>query len=335
MINIGVIGVGSMGRNHVRNILELPAHYRMIGCYDESPAQRKDIAEKFHVHCFDDVTALLTQTDAVVLAVPSSLHKEYGLLAAKYHQHALIEKPIALSEEDGNLLCKAFDAAGKTLMVGHIERFNPAVVELKKILENEHSSSIIAIEARRCSPFDPRIGDTNVIFDLMIHDLDIVLNYLQPDPIASIDAKALVVQSKANSDYVQAIVQHKGGTISTISASRVTEDKVRRIDVHTKHAYIQADLLNKTLQVTRKTSFSLDVGYKPIYKQESIVEKIMLPNVEPLKAELMEFAASIQDGRAPLTDGKSATKAVNYAQTIHDLTAHCPRLGAKEGASDE
>ena len=328
MIKVGVIGVGSMGRNHVRNILELPNYYELAGCYDESEESTKIIREKFGVNCFADIEALLTKTDAVVLAVPSSLHREYGLLAAHYKQHTLIEKPIALSEEDGMLLCQAFAQAGKTLMVGHVERYNPAVIEMKKILESESNDSIIAIDAKRCSPFDPRIGDTNVIFDLMIHDLDIVLNYLQPDPMGSMYANALTVKSKAYSDYVHAVVQHEQGAISTICASRVTEHKVRTIEVHTKQAFIQADLLHKTLQVTRKTSFSLDVGYTPMYKQESIVEKIMLPNVEPLKAELIEFAEAINGSREALTHGKDATRAVQYAETVHRLTEDCPRLFA-------
>jgi len=331
MIKIGVVGVGSMGRNHVRNILALPGHYELVGCYDEAEASRNIVREMFDVSCFNSVEQLFRETDAVVLAVPSSLHREYGLLAAEYKQHALIEKPIALSEADGVLLCEAFAKAGKTLMVGHIERYNPAVIEMKKILESECSAGIIAIDAKRCSPFDPRIGDTNVIYDLMIHDLDIVLNYLLPDPIATVSASALTVRSKSYSDYVQAVIQHEGGAISTICASRVTENKIRTIDVHTKQAFIQADLLNKTLQVTRKTSFALDVGYTPMYKQESIVEKIMLPTVEPLKAELMEFAKAITEGRDALTHGEDATKAVQYAETVHSLTANCPRLECANG----
>jgi len=313
-----------MGRNHVRNIMELPNYFDFVGIYDPSPENNKVAKELFGATCFDSPEKLLKNVDAVVLAMPSSLHREYGLLAARYNQHALIEKPIALTEEDGTLLCEEFAKIGKTLMVGHIERFNPAVIEMKKILKNENG--IIAIDAKRCSPFDKRIGDTNVIFDLMIHDLDIVLNYLQPDPVEKGDARALIVHSQKFSDYVQAMYQHHSGAISTVLASRSTEDKIRTIDVHTKTCFIQADLLHKTLQVTRKTSFALDVGYAPTYKQENIVERIMLPNVEPLKAELTEFAQAIASGRAALTNGHEATKALYYAERVHELTKNCPYL---------
>jgi len=324
MLKIGVLGVGNMGRNHVRNICELQNLYEFVGVYDPSPENIAIAKERFNATPFESAEELLQKTDAVVLAVPSSLHREYGLLAVKHHQHTLIEKPIALTETDGTLLCEEFNRIGKTLMVGHIERFNPAVIELKKILENE--SGIVAIDAKRCSPFDKRIGDTNVIFDLMIHDLDIVLNYLWPDPVLNANASAVVVHSKNYSDYVQAMFQHKSGAISTILASRSTEEKIRTIDIHTKASFIQADLLHKTLQITRKTSFALDVGYTPMYKQENIVEKIMLPNVEPLKAELIEFAQAINNGRLALTNGHDATKALHYAERVHQLTDKCPRL---------
>jgi virulence factor len=323
MLKIGVIGVGNMGRNHVRNILELPNFYELIGCFDKSAENTKIIKEKFNANCFIDVKELLNKTDAVVLAMPSSLHLEYGMMATQFNQHALIEKPIALSKTDGEALCRAFEKIGKVLSVGHVERYNPAVLEMKKVLENEN---IISIEAKRYSPFDPRISDANVIFDLMIHDLDIVLSYLQPDPIKTLSANAVIVKSEKFSDYVQVSIQHKKGAISTICASRVTENKVRAIDVHTKQAFIQADLLNKTLQVTRKTMFALDVGYTPTYKQENIVEKIILPNVEPLKAELIEFADAINKNRKALTHGKDAIKALYYAELINELTQNSCHL---------
>ena len=324
-MKIGVIGVGNMGRNHVRNIMELPNHYELIGCYDSSEQNLRGIHEAYGVRCFDSADKLLNLTEAVVLAVPSSLHRQYGVMSAEHKQHVLIEKPIALSETDGNVLCDIFNGLGKVLMVGHVERYNPVVVEMKKVLETE--CDIIAIDARRCSPFDKRIADTNVIFDLMIHDLDIVLNYIQPNAVKFITANAVIVKSASHSDYVQAIFQHETGAISTILASRVTEDKIRTIDIHTKHALIRGDLLNKTLNVIRKTSFNLDLGYTPTYKQENIVEKIILPNIEPLKAELIEFSNAIRENRVAQTNGKDAMKALHYAERINELTSNCPFWG--------
>ena len=328
MLKIGVIGIGNMGRNHVRNILELPQHFNLIGCYDESDKNCKIIHEKYGVQCYTDAKTLLSKTDAIILAVPSSLHLEYGLLAADYSNHALIEKPIALSKVDGDTLCNAFSNCNKTLMVGHIERFNPVVSVMKDILKNENN--IIAIEARRCSPFDIRISDTNVIFDLMIHDIDIVLNYLYPESVNTIHASGVIAKSNNYSDYVQAVFQHDTGVISTILASRVTEDKIRSIDVHTGNSLIRGDLLNKTLSIYRKTSMSPDKSYNPMYKQESIIEKVMLPIVEPLKKELIEFAEAIKDGRDALTNGEDATNALCYAEQVHELTKKSPKLDNPE-----
>ena len=317
MLKIGVIGTGNMGMNHIRNILELPYYYTLTGCYDNSPEQLSACKERFGITCFESAESLLEKTQAIVLAVPSSLHKEYGILAARYKQHTLMEKPIALSEEDGDFLCRAFETTGKIFMVGHIERYNPAVIEIKKILENE--PVIIAIDVKRCSPFDKRISDTSVIYDLMIHDLDIVLNYLQKSPVTRINALSNTVKSNMG-DYVCTLMQHESGAITTITASRVTESKIRTIEVHTENSFIQADLLNKTLQTTRKTGFHLNLGYSPMYKQENIIEKIMLPNIEPLKAELIEFAKSVNENRIPETDGASAVRALHWADKIHGLT---------------
>ena len=324
MIKIGVIGIGNMGRNHVRNILELPQYYEFVGCYDNS-AENVDIAVKrFGVKCFSDAETLLKNTDAVVLAVPSSLHLQHGLLVVQHKNHALIEKPIALTKTDADILCNEFSKINKTLMVGHIERFNPVVSVMKEILKNE--SDIIAIEARRCSPYDIRISDTNVIFDLMIHDLDIVLNCLYPHPVSSTQASAVIAKSRNHSDYVQAVFQHDSGVISTILASRVTEDKIRSIDIHTGNSLIRGDLLNKTLSITRKTSLSPDLSHNPMYKQESVIEKVMLPIVEPLKTELIEFAVAIRDGREALTNGREATNALYFAEQIQKLTENSPKI---------
>lgn len=314
MIKIGVIGVGHMGRNHLRVLKELNRDFELIGFTDKSEENIKFAEETYKIKYFKEIEELLNNVDAVVIAAPSSLHKEIGLLAAKHKVHALIEKPIALSEEDGKILCEEFAKNNVILMVGHVERYNSVVSELKKIIEKEE---IIAIEAKRCSPFDPRISDTNVIYDLMIHDIDIIFNYLNTTAIENISAKAINVMSNNRADYVQAVLQHSNGTISSLVASRVTEDKVRTIDVHTKKCFIRADLLNKTLTVSRKTTFNLDIGYVPTYKQENIIEKIIIPNVEPLKAEHLEFAKAINEQRTPLTSGKDATKAVTIAEKIN------------------
>lgn len=324
-IKIGVAGVGNMGRNHVRNIVELPQHFEIIGCYDTSAENLDIIRTQYGIKCFSSAEEMFKSSDAVILAIPSSLHKEYGLLAVRAGCHALIEKPLAICEADCLELCEAFNRAGKTLMVGHVERYNPVVLEIKKILEGE--GGVIAVDVKRCSPFPERIYDVNVIFDLMIHDLDIVLNFLQPSPVKSIDAKGIVVKSGTNSDYVQSLITHESGAITTILASRITEEKIRSISVHTEQSLIHGDFLNKTLHVTRKSAYKSDTERRPLYRFENITERIILPIMEPLKAELVEFAMSIRENRKPLTCGESATAAVCYAGQINELTKGCKVYG--------
>ncbi len=324
MIKIGVIGTGSMGRNHVRNIAELSNFYEFVGFHDKIEANINFVKEKYGIPFYENCDELIDQVDAVVLAVPSSLHTQYGMKVMEKGKHALIEKPIALDEAEGKMLCKKFKEQGTVLMVGHVERFNPAVIEMKKVLEDEE---IIAIDARRCSPFDPRISDTNVVFDLMIHDLDIVLNYIYPQGVKSLEARAVNVKSNNNlSDYVQALIQFDTGVIATVLASKITEDKIRTIDVHTKHSLVKADLLNKTLYITRKTLMQTESMQNATYKQETLVEKVMLPNVEPLKAELTEFANAIMQNRAALTSGEDAVNALHFAQQINEIAGECPSL---------
>ena len=313
MIKIGVIGAGHMGRNHIRCLSELKNTFELVGFSDKIEQNIKFIEENYQIKHFTQIEELLKNVEAVVVAAPSSLHKEIGMMVAKNKVHALIEKPIALSEEDGNLLCQEFKKNNVKLMVGHIERYNPVVTELKKVIQNEE---IISIEARRCSPFDPRISDTNVIYDLMIHDIDIIFNYLNPIEIEEIVSKAVNVMSNNRADYVQAIAQHKNGTISSLIASRVTEDKIRTIDIHTKKSFIRADLLNRKLTVSKKVTFDLNTEKEPAYKQEKVEVKMIIPNIEPLRAEHLEFARAILENEKPLTCGEDANKAVSIAEEI-------------------
>ena len=316
MLKIGVLGVGNMGRNHVRNILELPNKYHLIGCYETNTENKQIAKDAFGVTFFDTAEALLAETDAVVIALPSFLHKEYGLLAAKHGNHVLMEKPIALSSADGQVLTEAFKTAGKTLMVGHVERFNPVVSEMLKIVANE---KVTAIDIKRCSPYDPRIADTSVIFDLMIHDLDILLSMVNNDIKTMHAAGACIKPDNDFVDHVQTMLTLTDNTIVTVCASRATEDKIRTIDIYTENALIRGDLLNKTLYITRRAILANSYGNSATYRQESIVEKVVLTNTEPLKAEHIEFCKAIAENRESIACGYTSNKALQLAERVNSL----------------
>jgi len=311
IVKIGVIGAGNMGKNHIRVIRELSNLYKLVGFFDNSSGNVKKTKEIFDIKNFNSIEELIKNVDAVIIAVPSSLHKEIGVAVANSKVHALIEKPIALSKEDGLVICEEFEKNKKILMVGHIERYNPVIGEVAKILENEE---VIAIEARRCSPYDPRVADASVIMDLMIHDIDLVFNKLYKKEIENISARGISVKSN-KIDYINSIIKHKTGIITSIVASRVTEEKVRTVNIHTKNSYIKADLLNRTLEISRKTSYTLNIGYNSTYKQENILEKIMVPTIEPLKEELKAFHNSIKFNKSEVT-GEEAVRNVEIASQI-------------------
>jgi predicted dehydrogenase len=196
-------------------------------------------------------------------------------------------------------------------VVGHIERFNPVTSELDKILSSEE---ILSIDVHRLSPFDARIFDTDVALDLMIHDIDLLSNFIRDD-ISDIKSQGINVYSNTF-DYVQTLIKYSSGKLASLTASRITEDKKRTVEINTKSAYIVADYLNRTITITRKTKFSLDVGYATKYKQENIQEKVFVPMKEPLFAELEHFHECISTRAVPKT---SIINSLNVLKTCKEV----------------
>ena len=309
-IKVGIIGTGNMGKNHVRVLDSMP-EFEVVGIYDANVETARRLADMYHVEAFEDAGKLMDRVDAVTIAVPSSLHCELAVQAANHHCHVLVEKPIALTEEDAQSIIDACQDNHVTLMVGHVERYNPAIIELMKVLEKEQ---IIALNFRRMSPYDPRISDANVVQDLMIHDID-VLNAIVSSPIRRLSAQGAKVFSN-KLDYVQAMVAYEDGTLASITASRVTESKVRRAEIHTRTAYIEVDFVNRTIEIMRKTQFSLDVGHSMSYSQENIIEKVFVPASEPLRNEFAHFADCVRTGKTPQTNGELSKKALALCEQI-------------------
>ena len=311
-IKLGIIGTGNMGRNHVRVAKELTNCFELVSVFDPD-------VNRISALSLDDIAAsseeeLLSKVDAVIVAAPSSLHKALALKIAKAGKHLLVEKPLSLSYSDSEEVVAAFKQSAKVLMVGHVERFNNVVGELEKVLEHEE---IVAIQMERCSSMDLRISDTDVVYDLMIHDMDILLNSIMPSrEIRNLQAFGTKAYSEKFVDYVESLLQFDNGAIASVVCSRTTEDKIRMTRIHCKNAYIEADLLNKTLTISRKTKLNLDVGYSPVYRQENIKEKVFVPGKEPLKAEQEHFYDCIVNGCKPKTDGVSAARSIKVLDSI-------------------
>ncbi|MCL2670457.1 MAG: Gfo/Idh/MocA family oxidoreductase [Clostridiales bacterium] len=311
-IRIGVIGTGNMGRNHVR-VLSEASDFDLVSVFDVQAERAHALAMQYHVSASASAEALMDAVDAVVIAAPSFLHKELGLLAAERGIHALIEKPLALNCEDAEILCRAFANAKKKLMIGHVERFNPVLTELVKLLNGEE---VIAVEAVRYSPFDGRITDTDVVYDLMIHDIDIVCNALCDQEIVGISGFGVAVKS-GMTDFANCLLRFENGVLAKLSASRVTESKVRMIQVHTLRSYIIADLLNRTLTVLKQTNMIVE-NSNSSYRQESISQRIFVPMVEPLKMELLSLHHCIANDTEPAINGAHAVKALRVAADLRN-----------------
>ncbi len=318
-LKIGVIGTGHMGTNHVR-VLSSEREYELIGVYDVNHEQAKIVAELYNTEVYDKIEGLLEEVDAVVIVVPSSLHKEIGLLASKHGVHALIEKPLATNSEDARLLTEAFKEKNLILQVGHIERFNAVVREMKKLLEGK---DIFYIEAHRYSPFSGsgRISDVSVIEDLMIHDIDIVCDLMEPNEVIDIRGNGEKVRSQGI-DFATCMLDFSSNAHAVINASRVSQNKERTIEVHTNDSIIAADLWNKTLTITQNTEIIIEKSESETYKQDGIVQKIFVPIVEPLRAELQSFYSAVVNEDKVLVDGSMALRAIEICEKVAERVSH-------------
>lgn len=299
-IEVGVIGVGHMGRKHVHLLSDMKESFHLCGVYDLDEKLVRSMGYTGKI--FQSEDELMSNVEAVIIAAPSFLHKQLVLKAAEHNLHVLVEKPLSLSAKDAAEVCERYKALDhKVLMVGHVERFNPVVLELEKILGSEE---IIAVTMERCSPMDMHISDTDVIYDLMIHDMDILLNAVFPGlPLHKVHAFGRTSYNEKNFDYVQAIFQFENKAQASIISSRATEDKIRRINVHCKEAYIECDLMHKAITISRNTHH----------------QKVFVPDVEPLEAELSCFASSIAAGKALQNSGETAVKDLEVLDEIRNL----------------
>ena len=312
-LQIGVIGTGHMGRNHVRNLAD-EKRFDLVGIYDANETQAKEIAELYETTAFSSLEELLDAVEAVVVAVPSSLHKEVGLKVAEKKVHALIEKPLATNSEDAREIAEAFQRNGLKLQVGHIERFNAVVTELSKILDGK---KIFYVEAHRYSPFSGsgRITDTSVIEDLMIHDIDIVCSIMEPKTVTDIRGNGEKIRSNAT-DFATCMLDFSSNAHAIINASRVSQNKERSLEIHTEDAIVYADLLAKTLTITKNTDIMIESDHAGTYKQDAVVQKVFVPIIEPLRAELQSFYEAVVNDEKILVDGVTAIRAIEICEQV-------------------
>jgi len=297
-MDIGVIGVGTMGKNHVRVYSELRG-VNSLGIYDVNTQAAKDLGEKHGATVYGSIGELLDNCDAVSVVVPTQFHSSVVRQVFSKKKSVLIEKPICATSDDAKQLMKKAPE-GITIGVGHIERFNPIVAEIKKIIDKP-----LYMELKRHNPASARITGSSVVEDLMIHDIDILLNVFFPNPSD--------IHSVGNEDIMSVLMKCNGIPVS-LSASRRASKKIRLFYVEDADFTIEGNFMTQEVNIYRKPGqYQIEAER---YVQENIIEKVMLNKIEPLKRELETFIDCANKNRPfPITP-EQAVRNLEFCEKI-------------------
>lgn len=308
-IAVGVVGVGSMGRNHVRVYDELDGA-RVVGVTDADGDRARDVAREFDTEALSR-ESLLERADAVSVAVPTRYHRDVAKDCFDAGVHVLIEKPIAPDVETGRELERRANEAGVTVQVGHIERFNPAVQTLQEVVSE---LEVLAVSAKRLGPPIEREIDDTVILDLMIHDIDVVLSVLGDEP------EGTAATGIESGRYATATLDFDDDTVARLTASRVTQRKQRRLTVTARECVVDVDYIDQTVAVRYdSTPEYIERDGDVRYRHESVVERPVVENGEPLEAELASFLRSVRTDEPPEVTARDGITALEVAREIDDL----------------
>ena len=300
-LRAGVVGAGHMGQYHLLVYAEL-WDVDLVGIVDIDGDNAKRLAAQYDTDAFEDYRDLIGKVDVVSVAVPTPLHYPVTRDLLEAGIHVLVEKPITPTLAEAEELFRLARARQTVLHVGHVERFNGAVQELKKIVVDP-----ILIESRRLGPFTPRVAHDGVVMDLMIHDLDIVLNLVE-SPVRHLTALGRSVQSSFT-DVANVQIQFENGTLATITASRATEHKIRTLAITQRDAYIFLDYTDQEIHIHRLSAAEYTLNRESIrYKQAAFVEHLQVHKDNPLKLEILHLLNAVRElrrtGRMDLADSE-------------------------------
>jgi predicted dehydrogenase len=300
-LRVAVIGVGHLGRHHARIVASLPGA-TLVGVVDINAARAQEIAAQYGTRAFADAREVLGLVDAVSVAVPTEHHLSVARLFLERGIAALVEKPLARSVGEAEALIDVARRGGAVLGVGHTERYNPAVQAALPLVTTPKF-----VEVHRLGVFPERSLDIDVVFDLMIHDLDVV-SALVRSPVASVEAVGVPVLTP-RVDIANARLRFESGCIANITASRISRDRVRKIRFFQPDAYISIDYAAKEVEAYR---LARREGERPAIEGG----KLPVPQDEPLRLELEDFVAAAREKRQPLVTGDDGRRAVILAETI-------------------
>src|SRR5512144_1517813 len=301
-LRVGVVGVGVMGSNHARVFAGLPGT-ELVGVADPDRKQADFVARTLGCIAVSDVNELLERdVDAITIAAPTHLHRDIALACIARGVHVMVEKPIASSVEEGRAIINAARRAGVTLMVGHVERFNPAV---EAIMEAIRGEDILSIAITRVGPFPPRMSNVGVVIDLAVHDIDLIRWFTESDIIEVQPQLSSAVAEREDIALLQ--FRTASGVLAHINTNWLTPFKARTVHVATKRKYVIGDLL--TLQVSECFDYQPDGSYS--------MRHLSVGHAEPLRSELSAFVKAIRTGEEPAVTGEAGVASLEIA--IHCL----------------
>lgn len=317
MIKVGVIGVGSMGQNHARVYFHSD-QAQLVAVADSYKEQVEKVARHYNAKAYQDYREMLQQEniDAISIAVPTSLHKEVALAALDAGKHILLEKPIASTVEEAQEIILKAQQQQRKLMIGHIERFNPAIQELKARLQRGELGEIYKIDVQRIGPFPSRITDVGIIIDLSVHDLDII-HYLIDDSPIRVYAETQQRLHPAHEDSVTALIRYRRGTLAVLNINYLSPTKTRQLKIFGEKGMFLVNYLEQELYFYENKGFTADTWESVT---EGDMKKIVIPKKEPLQLEIESFLSGINDNtKDNLCSALSGEHGLKILQLAHAI----------------
>lgn len=318
MIRAAVIGVGAMGKHHARVYNDLD-NVELVAVADPDEGRRRAVAGRYKIAAYADHEDLLKHeaVDVVSVAVPTVLHRQVALAAIERGVHLLVEKPIAFTVAEAQEIIVHAATAGVTLAVGHVERFNPAVSELKRRLKAGALGRIFQIHARRLSPFPHYVRDVGVVIDLATHELDIMC-YLVGDQIERVYAETRRNVHEHHEDMLSGILRFKNGVVGVLDINWLTPTKVRELQITGEQGMFRVDYLEQDLYFYENSEAPSRWDAMALFKgvEEGNVLKIRVSKVEPLQAQLRAFVAAVVNGSGPIVTGLDGLRALGLARLL-------------------
>lgn len=317
-VKAAVIGAGLMGANHARVYAEMEG-VALVAIADPDDAACRKIANSYRPTVYADPCQLLDreQPDLVSIAVPTRLHREVALEAMSRGVHVLVEKPLTSTVEEGQEIIVAAEKYGVKLSVGHVERFNPAIREIKRRLRNQELGRIFQVHARRLSPFPYRVQDVGVILDLASHDIDVMRHLLGSD-VRRLFAETEQKAHASAEDLLSALLRFENGVIGVLDVNWLTPTKVRQLSVIGEGGMYLVDYLTQDVYWYKNTAPTDDWQTLSVFRgaMEGDMVKVHLGKQEPLQAELESFVAAVVEDRVPEVSGQDALVAVDLSLAL-------------------